>query len=432
MSILAIFVMFVLLLLNGFFVAAEFAFTAASRHELEVRQSRSARWAIAAIDELSFTLAGAQLGITICSLLLGAVAEPAVAAFIEAGVGAMIEIPPALLHTISFIIAMSIVVFLHMVMGEMAPKNIAIATPELASLFMALPFRIYATAFRPFIWLLNGMANLGLRLVGIDPNRVGDPHTAGDLPTLIASGHREGIVEDFAHRLLTGAIDLGELEATHVMVPRPDVLALPESSTLAKLEQAFVEEGHSRIPIYREDLDDLVGFVHVKDLLTIEPDDMTGSIRPALLRPLLVVPESAGVDSLLEEMRRKRQHLAAVIDEHGAMAGIVTMEDIVEEIVGEIRDEYDRESPGVTRMAPGRWAIDATLRPSEVRRACEVELPEGEYDTVSGLMMDHLGRIPRVGDRIGGTDWSLQVRSMDGRRVDQVVLVMEQQRASNE
>lgn len=425
-------VILLLLLANGFFVAAEFAFTAASRPQLAARPSRAARAAVAAIDELSFSLAGAQLGITIASLLLGFVAEPAVAALLEAALGVFGEIPDQILHTLSFVVALSIVVYLHMVIGEMAPKNIAISDPERASLVMALPFRAYSFLFRPVIWLLNGLANLALRAVRIDPDEVGEVHTVEDLSSMITAGRREGVVEDFAHRLLTGAIDLAELEATEVMVPRPDVVALPRSSTLAELEQEFIDEGHSRIPIYGDDLDDLVGFVHIKDLLGVEEEDMSGPIPPHVIRPLLVVPESAAVDRLLEDMRRKRNHMAAVIDEHGGTAGIVTMEDIVEEIVGEIRDEYDVESPGVIRMSASRWLIDAALRPTEVRRACEVDLPEGEYDTLSGLIMEHLGRIPVVADSIEGDGWTLRVRSMEGRRVGQVELIVERGRTRNE
>ncbi len=423
MSVVALGLMVVLLLLNGFFVAAEFAFTAASRHELEARRSRSSRWAVAAIDELSFTLAGAQLGITICSLLLGAVAEPAVAAFIEAGIGAFVTIPPAVLHSVSFVIALSIVVFLHMVIGEMAPKNVAIATPEMASLIMALPFRIYATVFRPVIWLLNGIANTGLRLVGINPNEIGDPHSADDLASLISSGRREGVVEEFAHRLLTGAIDLGGLEATHVMVPRPDVVALPLDSPLSEVERVVVEAGYSRIPVYGGGIDDVRGFIHAKDLMRVEASGMDLPISADLIRPVLVAPESVRVDRLLEEMRRTRNHLALVIDEHGGTAGIVTMEDIVEEVVGEIRDEHDTEGDEIRRVSPTRWVVDASLRPSEVRRALEVDLPEGEYDTVSGLVMEKLGRIPEIGDAVDVGTLTIRVRSMQGRRVEYVDMI---------
>lgn len=432
MSPLALGAMVVLLIANGFFVAAEFAFTAASRHQLTTRPSRSSRAAIAAIDDLSFTLAGAQLGITICSLLLGAVAEPAVAAALEAGIGTMVEIPEQVLHPISLVIALSIVIFLHMVIGEMAPKNIAIADPERSSVTMALVFRAYSTVFRPLIWSLNGLANLGLRLVRIDPNEIGEVHTADDLASMISAGRKEGVVEEFAHRLLTGAIDLGDLEATHVMVPRPDVVAVASVTTLAELEQVFTREGYSRIPVYAEDLDDLRGFIHVKDLLRVSPDDLDMAIPAAMLRPLLVVPESVRVDRLLEDMRRRRNHLAVVIDEHGGTAGIVTMEDIVEEVVGEIRDEHDTETEGVRRISPNRWVIDASLRPAEVRRACGLELPEGEYDTLSGLVMDDLGRIPQVGDRVESEAWSIRVRSMIGRRVGEVDVLVKRGRARDE
>jgi CBS domain containing-hemolysin-like protein len=231
------------------------------------------------------------------------------------------------------------------------------------------------------------------------------------------------VVEEFAHRLLTGAMDLGGLEATHVMVPRPDVVALPATTILADFERVFAEEGYSRIPVFDDDLDDLRGFVHVKDLLDLAPEALAQPPAPAIVRPLLVVPESARVDRLLEDMRRGRNHLAAVIDEHGGTAGIVTMEDIVEEIVGEIRDEHDIEGDGVRRVSPTRWVVDASLRPGEVRRACGIGLPEGEYDTISGLMMERLGRIPNVGDRVDDERWTLRVRSMHGRRVGEVDLI---------
>lgn len=423
MSLAALVAIIFLLFANGFFVAAEFAFTAASRPRLAALPGRSARAAVAAIDELSFTLAGAQLGITIASLVLAAVAEPAVAAVIETGVGLFVDLPSQVLHTISFVVSLAIVVYLHMVIGEMAPKNIAISDPERSSLLMAIPFRVYATIVRPVIWVLNEIANLGLRLVGVNPDEIGEPHTAEDLAAMITAGRREGVVGDFAHRLLTGAIDLMALEATQVMVPRPDVVALPDTATIGELEATFVDIGHSRIPIYRGDLDDLLGFVHVKDLLALEDRTPTESVPAQLIRPLLVVPESARVDGLLEEMRRERNHMAAVVDEHGGTAGIVTMEDIVEEIVGEIRDEHDIEPEGVHRIADGRWLLDAALRPAEVRRVCGIVVPEGEYDTIGGLVMDHLGRIPETGDAVETEEWTIRVRSMDGRRVEQVELI---------
>lgn len=425
-------VIVLLLLLNGFFVAAEFAFTAANRHNLAARPSRSARAALVAAEDLSFTLAGAQLGITIASLVLGFVAEPAVAAVLEAAIGAVVEIPSGVLHTISFIISLSIVVFLHMVIGEMAPKNIAIADPDRSALMMAIPFRVYTTLLKPVIWVLNELANLALRLFGVDPDAIGQTHTADDLASMITAGRREGVVEEFAHRLLTGAIDLGGLEATHVMVPRPDVTALPITTTPAEFERAFTAQGYSRIPVFADDLDDIRGFVHAKDLLQLSPDALDRAIPEEIVRQALVVPGSAHVDRLLEDMRRNRNHLAVVIDEHGGTAGIVTMEDIVEEVVGEIRDEHDTEADGVVRLGPNRWVVEASLRPTEVHRACGIDLPEGEYDTVSGFIMERLGRIPQVGDRVEEEGWTMRVRSMDGRRVGDVDVTAKRTRSRDE
>lgn len=413
-----------LLILNGFFVAAEFAFTAARTHSLVGRGTRSSRAAIASMEELSFTLAGAQLGITIATLLLGYFAEPAVAGLIEAMVEPFFEIPADLLHTISFVIALLIVVFLHMVIGEMGPKNVAIADPERSALILALPFRFFAAIFRPIIWVLNEIANLGLRAVGVDPNVSHEAHTADDLASLITAGRQEGVVEAFAHRLLTGALDIWDLRVGQVMVPRTDVVALPISSTPRDVERVVSERGYSRIPVYRETLDEVAGFVHAKDLLQLDDDKFDQPIAPSLIRPLMGVPESVGVADVLEEMRRDRNHLAMVIDEYGGMAGIVSLEDIVEEVVGEIRDEHDEDVEGIRRISPRRYLVEASLRPSEVRRALDVDLPEGDYETVGGLVMAELGRIPEVGDRIVEEAWTIRVRAMDGHRVGDVDILL--------
>lgn len=428
MNVLPLLAMIGLLVLNGFFVAAEFAFTAASKHELSRRKGRSARAAVAAMDDLSFTLAGAQLGITIASLLLGAVAEPAVASIIESLVSSFITLSDSALHNIALAVSLLIVVFLHMVIGEMAPKNVAIAAPERSSILMAIPFRIYATVFRPLIWLLNGIANIGLRMVGIDPSETGEAHTADDLATLITAGRREGVVEDFAHRLLTGAIDLWDLSAGDVMVPRTDMVAVPESSTIAEVETVIVRNGYSRLPVFGTTIDDVKGFVHAKDLLEFEAEAVSNPLPGRLIRSLPAVPESIGVGDLLDRMRENRSHLVLVVDEHGGTAGIVTLEDIVEEVVGEIRDEHDREHDGVRQLSAHRYAVDASMRPDEIERSLGARLPEGDYETMAGLLLDGIGQIPKVGDRLTLDEWVIQVRAMDGHRVTQLDLIARKRR----
>jgi CBS domain containing-hemolysin-like protein len=424
MNIVALFWMVILLIANGFFVAAEFAFTAARREVVEENPGPSAKAAVGAMSRLSETLAGAQVGITISTLLLGFVAEPSVAQLLELLLG-WLPIPSGVLHTAALVVALLIVVFLHMVIGEMAPKNVAIATPERLAVTLGLPFRAYMTVFRPLVVVLNWFANLLLRLFGVEPrDELETVHTAEDLATVIAAGRQEGVIEEFASKLLSGAILFSERDASEVMVPRPDIVGLPSTASPAYLNQVVTEEGFSRIPIYGQDIDDFIGFVHVKDLLGVPDDQFDRPIDPNLIRPLLVVPESAPVRPLLKEMQQSGRHLALIIDEHGGTAGLLTLEDIVEELVGEIRDEYDVTEAAVRQIGESAWYYaPGSTRPDQLRNATGINLPEGEYETLGGFVMDRLGRIPRRGDRIEHEGWVLRVRRMDGRRVAEVELL---------
>jgi CBS domain containing-hemolysin-like protein len=410
--------MVLLLLANGFFVAAEFAYITARRNVLEQTAGRPAQIAAGLNRNLSLSLAAAQLGITMASLLLGAVAEPAIASMLEPALG-FLPISEGVVHGIALVIALLIVVFLHMVVGEMAPKNIAISTPERAAQAMAYPFRGFIILFRPLIWALNASANGVLRLFGVPPTdslEVG--HSAEDLAVIIATGRQEGVIEDFAHRLLTGAIIFGDLDASEVMVPRPDVSAAPATAPVTEILELMRVTGHSRIPIFSDDIDDVRGLVHVKDLMVddIDPDAPLDRER---IREALVVPETAPLRSVLTEMRQGRSHLAVVVDEHGSTAGIITLEDIAEELVGEIADEHDSREQRVRVEPEGRIIAAGTVRPDELSRH-GVSLSIGDYETIGGLVMDRLGRLPRRGDLIEDQGWRLRVRSIQGRRVGEV------------
>jgi CBS domain containing-hemolysin-like protein len=416
----------VLLLANGFFVGSEFALIAARRTKIEELASGGntrAAMALSSIRELSFMLAGAQLGITMASLGLGFVAEPAVADALESAFESMFEIPAGLLHSIAFVIALLIVVFFHMVIGEMAPKNIAIAEPERSALWLAVPIRVYANLLRPFIRLLNSAANGGLRLLGVEPqDEVVAVHSAQEIAGMIAHSAEEGLLEEFQERLLSGAIELGERDAGSAMVSRTELRAVPLTATPAEIEELVVRTGHSRLPVFRDDLDNIVGFVHAKDLLRIPEDQRDHPVPGPLVRGMLVVPESRKLRPLLLDMRRERRHVALVIDEHGGTAGIVTLEDLLEELVGEIRDEYDVSELGIERLAGGRFLVPGNLRIDEASSRLDVELPEGEYETIAGFLMDRLGRIPKRRDVVEHNGWRLRVRSMYRRRVVQVLI----------
>jgi CBS domain containing-hemolysin-like protein len=333
-----------LLLANGFFVAAEFALIAARRSKIEqlaeqgeARAGRAAK----AIGQLSFMLSAAQLGITMASLLLGFVAEPALARLLEGPLHDL-GLPSATSHTIAFAVALTIVVFLHMVIGEMVPKNIAIAEPDRTALWLAGPMFGYAAVFRPLIRLLNGSANLILRALGVEPrDQLSEARTGDEIADMLAVSRREGLLEEVEHRLMTGALRFPLREVASVMVPRESVVAVSSGSTVEDVEAAALASGHSRIVVYGRDLDEVLGFVHVKDLLGVSAAARRRRLPTRLVRRMLVVPATRTLQQLLLAMRRARVHAALVVDGGGRTAGIVTLEDVLEVLVGDIRDEHD-------------------------------------------------------------------------------------------
>ncbi|MGH2730416.1 MAG: hemolysin family protein [Actinomycetota bacterium] len=414
-----------LLVANGFFVGAEFALVAARRTRIEQLASEGygpANAALKSVRELSFMLAAAQLGITMASLGLGFVAEPAVARVIESGLEG-VELPSGLIHSASVVVALAIVVFFHMVIGEMAPKNIAIAEPERSALWLAVPFRVYANLFRPLVRTLNALSNAGVRLLGVEPrDEVLSAHGVKDIEAMIAESARAGMLGKLEERLLSGAAEFGERDAASAMIPRTELVAVLATITPAELEELVVETGHTRLPVFVDNLDNILGFLHAKDLLRIPLEQRGQPLPSRLIRQMLVVPESRKLPALLFDMRRQRNHFALVIDEHGGTAGIVTIEDVVEELVGEIRDEYDVAELGIQRLGDKRFLVPGTLRIDEAADRLGVELPEGDYETVAGFLMDKLGHVPKRRDFVDFNGWRLRVRDMQRRRVVRVLI----------
>lgn len=415
-----------LLAANGFFVGAEFALIAARRTKIEQLAGtgdRRAKTALKAIRELSLMLAGAQLGITMASLGLGAVAEPAIAHAIEGALEGVVDIPSSLLHTISFVIALTIVVFFHMVIGEMAPKNIAISRPEQSALVMAGPMRMFVLVFRPFLSLLNSFANGCLRLMRVEPkDELLSVHTAEEIGVMVSESAKSGLLRDVEHRLLSGAVEFGDRDAGSVMIPRIDMTAIPLDSSPADIERVVLDSGHTRLPVFSEDMDHILGFVHSKDILSISDEARNKRVPRRIIRPLLVVPESRKLHPLLLDMRRERKHFALVIDEHGGTAGVVSLEDLLEELVGDILDEFDEAETGIEELGGGRFLVPGALRLDEAEGPIGLRLPEGEYETVAGFLMDRLGRIPKRRDEVMHDGWSLRVVSMYRRRVERVLI----------
>ena len=417
-----------LLGVNAFMVAAEVAITAAAgrRSAIEAQAALGgyrARLASASLRELAFMLTGAQFGITLASLGLGFVAEPAIADLIIHAVGDHIELPEIVIHGIATAIALILVVFLHMVLGEMAPKNIAIAEPIRTMLWVSVPFRAYANAIRPVLWALNGMANLVLRAFGIAPREeLHARYTASQIGEMLSALRRIGAIDMSDYRLAQGAIGLEWRKARDIMLPRSSVVTVPATATIREIEALAAETGHSRLPVLGSQPDEFRGFVHVKDLLAQTDLRPSSTLPAAMIRRLPVVPETATLGAVLLDMRRRRSHMVLAIDEHGSPAGVVTLEDLLEELVGEIADEFDRQAQ-LPPPGRGRVVVAGSLRPADLEDRTGLQLPEGAYSTVAGYVMNQLGAMPRVGQTVTHQGWQLRVRRMEGPRVVEIELV---------
>lgn len=335
-----------LLLANAFFVAVEFALLASRRTKLEAmaaQGSTAARAALGELSNLNRQLAGAQLGITVASLLLGFVAEPTLAGLIEGAIERMVDVPDGVLHAIGFSTALLVVVFLHMVVGEMVPKNIAIAEPERTLLLLALPNRAYVWVVRPVLAFLNAVGNGIVRLFGVEPrDELGTTASADELAMMLAASREEGLIEDVAHQLMSGALDLGGRRLGSVMVPVGDMVWIRREATPAEAEELVVRSGHTRLVVIGQDRDDVLGFVHAKDLLTVPAAARERPLPLGRVRRMLVLPEGMSLDDALLAMQRARIHVATVTGSDGATLGIATLEDVIEALVGDIRDESDR------------------------------------------------------------------------------------------
>lgn len=416
-----------LILANAYFVAGEFAFVAARRGRLVEageRGDKRASRALAVLSQLSFMLSGAQLGITVTSLVVGFIAQPTIGAALEPVVGLLgvsESARPGIALTVAFVLATAT----QMVIGELAPKNLAIARPEPVALALARSTALFLRVARPVIRLFDGAANRLLRRVGIEPVEElhGSVH-AEELPLIVDASSAAGSLSESQADLLRRALEFRELDAREVMVPWNRVVTIPADAAGSDLQALLDTTRHMRFPIVDE-VGEVVGMVHAKDLLGVQVDRRAEIAITDLSRPVLAVPESADLHRVLAELRDSSSPMAIVVDEHGATAGVLTIEDLVEELVGDIGDEFDVEDePGLILVDHAHWRVPGELRLHEVEREIGVEIPEGPYDTIAGFVMDQLGRIPEVGDQVVSAGLELHVVAMDERRVRTLELVI--------
>lgn len=411
---------FLLVLANGFFVAAEFGLVAVRRSRIDhlaAEGDANARTVQKAIRHLDRYISGTQLGITLSSLALGWIGEPALAALIDRGLARIgFAAPTAAVHSAAAITtAFLIITFLHIVLGELAPKSLALTKPEAVSKIVARPLMLFSTLGYPAIWVLNGAANLLLRLFGIQPvSELEHAHSAEELRLLVTQSAEGGKLNPTDTAMIAGVFDFHEKKARDVMRPRIDVVALPIDATADEIWTVVRTERYSRYPVYTESLDDVTGVFLAKDLWLHDPGQPF--VLAEHVRPTLYVPDNRAAERVLDDLRRTRFHMAVVLDEYGGTAGIVTLEDLIEEVIGDINDEYDFatrvavESNGVLELAGSMSLVD-------VRSDYELEIPEGDWNTLGGYVFGRLGRLARIGDRVAFPDGELEVVAMDGRRV---------------
>jgi CBS domain containing-hemolysin-like protein len=425
---LKLFAALLLVALNGLFVAAEFAFVKlrATKVESMVQEGKvSAGLVKEATGNLDAYLAVCQLGITVSSLGLGALGEPAIAVLIDPLLAPFL--PESIVHAVAFAIGFAIITFLHVVFGELAPKSIAIAKTEGASQFVAPFMKFFYYIFLPGTWLFNGTANIFVRALGIPPaSETEDTHSEDELRMIIGQSTRQGVLEEDEESMLKAVIELEETRAREIMVPRPNVVALPADMELKELISVAAEENYTRYPIYEDDsMERIIGMVHIKDVLrAVETEgnleaDLTSR---DLMREVLTVPENRRIDEILEDFQEKELQMAIVIDEWGSFEGLFTIEDILEEIVGEIRDEFDEEEPAIRKLNDGSYSIDGRAPIQLANDALDSRFESEDFDTIGGLVLGHLGRPPEVGDEILLDGYTLRVDEVDGPRVAQVVI----------
>jgi CBS domain containing-hemolysin-like protein len=414
--------------MNGFFVAAEFSLVSVRHTRIAELVAQGQVSAIAVQDALKNpdrVIAATQLGITLASLGLGWIGEPAVAHLLQPLVDLFPNVVQSgISHSISAGLAFAMITFLHVVVGELAPKSIALQNPEKTSLVVARPTLWSERIFKPIIWLLNGTGNALLRLIGVKPASGHElVHSVEELKMLVTASSEGGVVEPQEREMLHAVFDFGELLVGQVMIPRTEIIAVEADIPLEQIITLITESTYTKFPVYDDDLDTILGIVHVKDILRLmqEPGWERSTAR-FLVREPIYVPETIPVSALLQHFQDRRQHIAIVLDEYGGTAGLVTLEDLLEEIFGEVSDPFDRVSPEFQTQPDGSIWIDGMTLIEDVNAHLGLDLEDPNYYTIAGYMLGKLGRIPKVKESIEGDNVRLQVEALDGLRIARVSL----------
>lgn len=412
---------------TALFVAVEFSLVALDRPTVQKAidsGDRRAEVVLGSLRRLSTQLSAAQVGITLTTLVLGYIATPSLGRLLQTPLSAL-GLQGEALRSVSATLALLIATLFSMVLGELLPQFLGISAPLATAKVVAMPVRVFAVIAKPLIVVLNGSANVVLRSLGITPQEeLSGARTPQELASLVRRSAEAGTLDVGTARLVTRSLGFGEQTAADVMSPRARATSIERTATAEDVLRLARSTGHSRFPVTGEDWDDIDGIVHVKRAIAVPHDRRADVPVSALMVPPLLVPETIRLDPLLLLLREAGLQLAIVVDEYGGTAGVVTLEDVVEEIVGDVSDEHDRSRTTAREMTDGSWTLPGLWRPDEVRERLRAPVPDGPaYETIGGWVMAELGRVPVAGDTVELPGWSVTVLAMDGMRVDRLRFV---------
>ncbi len=424
-----LFVVCFLLFANGFFVASEFALVSARKTrilQLKEEGNLNAKLALEAIQDLDRYIAAIQLGITVASIGLGWVGEATLASIIEPIFNFLPGVSKTYAtHSISVAIAFSLITILHVVIGELMPKAIALQYPIKISLIIAKPMAIITKLFRPFIFILNGFGFSLLKLLKIphaNPSQF--VHTTEELNMLINASYKEGVLNETEKDLIQNVFKFSDLTAKQVMIPRTDMISIPLDITPEKLNKINTEYQYTRYPVYDEDLDHVVGIVHIKDFYVFLSQNIPIDISKIIRKPMLI-PETVTIDKLVREFRKNHAQIAIVVDEFGGTSGLITLEDVIEEIVGEVQDEFDEEEADIKQLSDNEYVASAMLRIDELDELFNLNIEKDieDVETIGGLVVKELGRIAQLGDIVNYKELTFKVLEIDGARIIKLKII---------
>lgn len=427
-----IFIILFLLFVNGFFVAAEFSLVKVRKTRLEQlcnEGNSNAKKAMKLVDDVNKMLAAAQLGVTIASIALGWVAESTIVQLIEPIIrlfaGSVAHISS---HVVAVPISFVLVTYFHVLLGEQLPKCISLRHPETIALLVSTPMDMFITIFKPFVWLLEVSGNKILAACHANSEDASLVHSTEELDMLVDASYNEGVLNETEAEMLHNMFKFSDLMAKQVMIPRTDMVCIPNDITYEELNKVALENQYTRYPVYEENIDKILGFIHVKDLYSLAMNKGEFSVQK-LIRPLMLVPETMTLDNLIIEFRKLHCQIAVVIDEFGGTSGLITLEDVLEEIIGEVQDEFDEEvEADIKEIGEDTYIANAMMRIDELVKFFDLKealFEEDDVDTIAGLVVKLLGRIAQVGDTVSFNGLTFTVKEVDGARITKLQIYKE-------